>query len=303
MVESPYRSGWRRPASPNKDDRVPLHKLSTTTAWVIVDLEGAGRSVGMARLAPKVLQSGGVMPARSATYTAAAFGRQWGGATAGINATPEDRDEVLAAFRAEVAPLVEAGLSLQAGPGLEPTDLDGLSHPLPDPSLAARGAVAAAAAVLERDLGAARLAVAGGDEWTGAVGAALQDGTPATADLGGPVDADVLFVGGAPGIVDHEVAPHLNVGAVVPLSPIPVTARALAILTRAGSVVVPDFVSAAAPWLVSVDGLDPDGAVAKLADLAGAVAAGPGTWMAAAERAEAFLSTWRAELPFGRPLA
>jgi hypothetical protein len=90
---------------------------------------------------------------------------------------------------------------------------------------------------------------------------------------------------------------------VVPLSPAPVTARALAILGRAGAVVVPDFLSTAAPLLAAVapDGGDP---VLRVHDAVAAVAGeGTGMWMAAVAQAEAHLGSWQDALPFGRPLA
>ena len=67
--------------------------------------------------------------------------------------------------------------------------------------------------------------------------------------------------------------------------------------------VVPDFISTAAPLLAVLDpsGGDPLARVqASVAEVAGQ---GTGLWMAAVERAEDHLSTWQAELPFGRPLS
>ena len=70
-----------------------------------------------------------------------------------------------------------------------------------------------------------------------------------------------------------------------------------------GVVVVPDFLSTAAPTLAAVD---PDGADPMLrvhdavADLAGE---GTNLWMAAVAKAEQHLLTWQEQLPFGRPLS
>jgi hypothetical protein len=89
----------------------------------------------------------------------------------------------------------------------------------------------------------------------------------------------------------------------VPLTPVPVTARALAVLGKAGRTVVPDFLSTAAPLLATHD---PDGGdpVQRVRDAAIALAdQGPGMWLAAAKAAEDNLATWTAEKPFGRPLA
>jgi hypothetical protein len=82
-----------------------------------------------------------------------------------------------------------------------------------------------------------------------------------------------------------------------------VTARALAVLSRADVVVVPDFLSTAAPLLAA---FDPDGgdAVTRVHEAVEALTAeGTGLWMAAVAKAEEHLRTWQDQLPFGRPLA
>ncbi|HJR24910.1 MAG TPA: hypothetical protein VJ804_05520, partial [Acidimicrobiales bacterium] len=83
----------------------------------------------------------------------------------------------------------------------------------------------------------------------------------------------------------------------------PVTARALAVLGRAGATVLPDFLTTAGPLLAAVD---PDGGdpMLRVHDaVAGVAPAGAGAWMTAVEKAEAQLGTWQDALPFGRPLA
>jgi hypothetical protein len=42
----------------SKNDAVTIHKLAATDAFVVFDLEGAERSVGPTRLAPKILVDG-----------------------------------------------------------------------------------------------------------------------------------------------------------------------------------------------------------------------------------------------------
>ncbi len=89
----------------------------------------------------------------------------------------------------------------------------------------------------------------------------------------------------------------------MPLTPVPVTARALAVLGKADQVVIPDFLSTAAPLLARHDagGGDPVARIhAAVTDLA---EAGTGLWLAAAHQAESNLATWTDEKPFGRPLA
>jgi hypothetical protein len=130
--------------------------------------------------------------------------------------------------------------------------------------------------------------------------------TKADATLADPrLDApcDVLFVAGKAGVLDHSAAAAVQARTIVPLTPVPVTARALAVLGRAERVVIPDFLSTAAPLLATFDaaGGDPvqriHTAVTDLADQ------GTGLWLAAAKAAEANLATWTKEKPFGRPLA
>ena len=58
-------------------------------------------------------------PQSTVTYSFATFELRFGGASAGINAKPESRDDALAAFVEEVAPLVESGsVMLRPGTGL-----------------------------------------------------------------------------------------------------------------------------------------------------------------------------------------
>ncbi len=115
--------------------------------------------------------------------------------------------------------------------------------------------------------------------------------------------ADVLFCGSKAGAMTHEGAGRLQARTVVPIGPVPITAKALAVMTRAGVTYVPDFVSIAAPLLVGVGDSVTD-APAKLALVLKECGGHPeGLFVSACERAEAFLRTWQDTLPFGRPLA
>ena len=100
---------------------VTIKKLSTTNGFVWFDFDDAP-SVGLVRSAPKILQGGAEWLARSITYSFASFGIQQGGASAGINAVPDDRAASIAAFVEEVTPMVTDGsFRPNAGKGL-PTD-------------------------------------------------------------------------------------------------------------------------------------------------------------------------------------
>src|SRR5690606_26382572 len=131
---------------------------------------------------------------------------------------------------------------------------------------------------------------------------------PAFKVFGAP--CDVLFTGSKMGVLDHKGAAHVTAKAVVPTGPIPVTAKALAMLRRAGAVVMPDFVVLCGPLLAAWG--DANAAADTLekatrdavTGILGEVASHPdGHLLGACERAEAFLRTWRDTLPFGRPLA
>lgn len=283
---------------------VQVRKLDGTDAFVVVDLEGASRGVGVVRLAPKVLVDGAELLARSVTYTLAAFGVQATGVSAGINAKPDGRGAAVAAFCEAVAPVAaEGGFRLLPGTGVTADDLAPLGEaaaPL-DRDLAVRGAVAAAAALAS---GSAAVAGPAAGEWADGLAAAWPQ-TGGSWSGAGDLDAavDVLFVAGKAGIVDHEAAARVAAKAVVALTPVPVTAKAYAALNRASVAYVPELLSAAAPLLALAD---PDGGdpVERVARLAGEVAAAGGEpWRVLVDRAESFLATWQQQLPFGRPLA
>lgn len=125
-----------------------------------------------------------------------------------------------------------------------------------------------------------------------------------------PADVDVLLVGSKAGVLDHANAGRVRAGLVVPWGPVPVTAKALAILRRAGTDVLPDFVTTAGPSLASWPPVDVDDEARRRAvgDAVQSVVndvrqADDGPLLAACRRAEAFLATWQDTLPFGRPLA
>ena len=95
-----------------------VQRLSTTDGFIVWDIDDAKASAGVVRLAPKVLQDGAVLLARSTTYAFGAFSiAGHAGASAAINAKPDDREAALAAFVDEVRPLAEAG-TLQLSPSV-----------------------------------------------------------------------------------------------------------------------------------------------------------------------------------------
>lgn len=345
-----------------------VHKLETVDAFVVVDLEGATSARGIVRAAPKVLVDGATWLARSQTYQFGVFERPLSGASAGINAKPDERAGAVARFVDEIRPQVERGeLMLDAGKGIDPADLAplrevdarGAAYEARAPVLDAWGVRAAAEAACGGSLDGRTVAIEGFDRNGPALAQALvaagtritavstasgtavssrgfdldeltngwqahgADVTTTLADevtssagvLGAP--ADVLFVGSKAGVVGHAEAAHVSARLVVPTGPVPVTAKALAVLSRREVEVLPDFVTTAGAMLATIPrsaGDAPEsggsgGAVAtdpagEIADLTRSLLdeADP-TFLAACRRAEAFLSTWCDALPFGRPLA
>jgi glutamate dehydrogenase/leucine dehydrogenase len=281
---------------------VKVQRLSSTDGFIVWDLDAAATAAGVVRLAPKVLQDGALLLARTTTYAFASFGLEGhGGASAAINAKPEDRDVAVAAFLDEVAPLAESGqLRLAPGLGVTADELSRLGWTAPDPELLGAGAIAASAAL--GSLGERTAAVVGSGP---VVDAASEQVAKAGATLVEPrFDAacDVLYVAGKAGVLDHDTATTVKASTIVPLSPVPVTARALAVLGRAGCVVVPDFLSTVAPLLDTYDPGHPP--TQRISETTLALAGeGTGLWLAASLKAEENLAVWTKEKPFGRPLA
>jgi glutamate dehydrogenase/leucine dehydrogenase len=293
---------------------VRIHKLSDTDAFVVFDLDDADSAYGVTRLAPKILTDGAQLLARSTTYSFAAFALPRSGASAGINAKPDQRDIAVEAFVEEITPLAADGRFVtDPGLGLSEDDLALLRDYDPRPAelladgriveLTVAGALAAAGAVLG-GLEGRRVRVDGTSPVAEAARtAAGQSGADVVAADETDADIDLLLAGGRAGSIDDEAAAGITAKAVVPIAPVPMTAKAFATLSRAGSVYVPDFVSLAGPLLAGfdADGGDP---VERVRDLAAELAGeGTGLWMAAVTRAEDFLRTWQEKLPFGRPLA
>ena len=282
-----------------------VQKLESTDGFLLFDLDGAERSAGVARLAPKVLHDSAELLARSVTYSFAAFGLKLSGASAGINAKPENRDEAIAAFIDEVKPMVATGtLMLHASTGLSDGDLAALGIDPPDPALSAQGAIASAEAALGTLDGTTVAIVGAGPVADTARVTASDKGATVADDAGVDATADALFIAGKTGVIDHEAAESVKARIVVPLTPLPVTAKAYAAFRRADIVYVPDFIALAAPLLETFDASNSTDSVERVREVMVALAEeGPNAWLVAIGLAEAFLSTWQDGLPFGRPLA
>ena len=309
-----------------------IHKLTSTTAFVAIDLADAEASSGPVRWARKVLQGGAKDLARSQTYTYAVLGMKRGGASAGISAEAPDRDDAVAAFMAEAAGLVAEGTYLpDAAKGVSEADLAPLRDTDPrdtsrlsgeEPTFTQHCEALSAVACAEATIGslAGRTVAV---EASGVVAAELASmltgrGAEIVATAGSdsgaePLDsqADVYFVGSKMGVVNHVVAEKLTeASAVVPCGRLPLTAKALAVLRRAGVATPADFVALAGSTIAlwgdpsrSESDIETE-ITERISSMSKEFAAhADGPLLAACYQAEEFLSTWQDTLPFGRPLA
>lgn len=104
-------------------------------------------------------------------------------------------------------------------------------------------------------------------------------------------------------MLNHETLAETNVKTIVGLQPLTTTARGLAVASRAGAVIVPDFISAAGPTLGALEhSIDEIGSMTT-SILDALTGHGTNLFVAASEHAEAQLRTLTDTLPFGRPLA
>jgi hypothetical protein len=152
------------------------------------------------------------------------------------------------------------------------------------------------------------------DDPAGDVFASLASGEAAGIADVTAAGVDILAVGSKMSAVNHTDATAISAGVLVPTGWVPVTTRALAVLTRQGVAVIPDFIALAGAAPASGLGgtvvSDADAASAAT-DTVGAIMAevmnGVGDqWnnlvLAACARAEAFLTGRGHELPTTRPL-
>ena len=300
----------------------------TPQSFVVVDLEGAERSDGVARWAKKILLDGAANLARSRTYGWATVGEPVSGASAGISAPPEDRAEAVDGFVAAAVGSADR-IALDPGKGLDWSDLEsvrgadwrsplcsGTDAEALQRSLVAAGTVAAAGAACGGLDG--RRVVLEGPEPMGTVlaasftaaGATIVNAEDTTAGTALGSSGDLLCCGSAVGMIDHGAIGGLEVDWIVPWGPMPVTTRALAVGRRSGTTVLADFVSTVGPLLAAVaaDGDTVESVTARTTELVEAVTGEvlgheDGPLVGACLRAEAYLATWRDTLPFGRPIA
>lgn len=281
-----------------------MTSLVGVDGYTYADMDGPKHLVGPIRSARKVLPRTTIDLARHATYAAAIHQLDAAGGAAALNHDRSGDDQPFDSFAAEVAEWSSTSgfvghttLGLSAEEAGDALTIDGATHQ----------AAAIASSVASVDLNGLAVVIASQQDENALTAALTAAGTAAVAietDVTAALHttADVAFIRGNTGEIDHVVAADTTVGHIVGLQPLTITARGLAVASRTGAIVIPDFVSAAGPYLVA---LAPSVDVAALtrAAIDRIGNAGGDSFIRACELAEDHLRSWTTDLPFGRPLA
>ncbi len=278
-------------------------KLETVDGYTIIDIDGAARLVGPIRSAKKVLQRTTIDLVRHATYACAVHGLDAAGAAAALNHDRSGEDHSpIATFADELAAWAEVNTFVGAmSLGLSADEVGATLSPA---ATAAEDTVAASAAECVPD-GADNVVIASDIEESALALALGNLNVTVESDLGAALTsgADVVFVRGKTGVLNHQVLEDTNAKTIIGLQPLTTTARGLAVAGRAGAIVVPDFISAAGPVLAAL-GHSADEIVELTKTLLGNLTGhGVDLFVAASEHAETHMRTMTNSLPFGRPLA
>lgn len=276
----------------------------------MIDVAGASKAIGPVRLAKKVLQRTTEDYIRHATYALALHEIDGCGGAAALNHDRAAEDQTPIETFAEELSTWAASASFVAttGLGIGASEIGPTLHA--SAAMSAELIAASAAACIPADTSTIVI-VSDGDEPTvrnHLASSATVSVIPewATALTTG---ADVLLARGKTGSLNHDVASESNVGRIISLDPLLTTPRGLAVASRQGSIIVPDFLSASGAYLAalstsgSLDELVDEitrsthAAVERIGDV------GVGMFVRASELAEDHLRTWTSALPFGRPLA
>ncbi|MGI9605313.1 MAG: hypothetical protein ACR2P0_04160 [Acidimicrobiales bacterium] len=281
--------------------------FTNSDAYALIDIPEAPIVIGPVRQAKKVLQRTTQDLARHATYALAAFGVSGAGGAAALNLDPSAADDdSVQAFSGELSRWADrVGFSATGALGIDPDALRGLLRT----GSTAAPALAATARGAAGELSGARVIVttdAIDESLSNELEEASAGSIDCTSDLASAfaAGADVVFVRGSTGCVSHSTVDGIRAGRLVGLQPLTFTARGLAVATRAGVEVVPDFISAAGPVLAATgDKWPPERLRTVAAETTAAAGEHADMFVAAAEAAEANMRKWSERLPFGRPLA
>lgn len=300
-----------------------VRKLASTDAFIVVDFPDAP-AAGIVRRARKVLESSATDLARTATYAFGAFGIQRSGASAGINAEGDAIPGAIEAFVSELLPDAAAGkLRLDAGKGVTAAQLAELRQAAAVGPLAGSvdllnvGLVAATAWAVGGDLKGRTVVIEGKEDAPAGLADKLSEAGATVVDVWGVDEkpwlvwgakVDAILAGSKPGALTHQGAGMVTARAIVPWGPIPATTKAFAQLHRAGTTLLPDFVTTAGSWLGGEVQGDQDAATAEVVGriievLTKAGSHPDGVLLGACHLAEDFMASWQSTKPFGRPLA
>lgn len=316
---------------------MPVQKLQTIDGFIVRDFAETPSS-GIVRRGRKILQRSATDLARSATYAFAFHGIERGGASGGLNAEGDDEGPALLALVAELRDDLTSGhLELLPAKGIDGSELaealraaadddtgttdDAGTDPAVDDraDLLTAGVLAATAWALDGSIGGRRIFIEGDpedpihravtaaviDEGATVVEAKTTDDKPWTMWA---TKADALLVGSRPGTMNHQGAELLDVAAVVPWAPLPITTKALAVMIGRAITYVPDFISASGPLVANHLDAGSGEPHERIAEAVGEGLRALDTsqdplFIAACGEAERFLESWQDKLPFGRPLA
>lgn len=281
-------------------------KLETVDGYTIVDIDGAARLVGPIRSAKKVLQRTTTDLIRHATYASAIHGLDAAGAAAALNYDrSSDAESPIEAFSAELEGWAQSANFVGAvGMGLGAEEIGATLHS--SATNGAENAAASAVACLATN-GETKVVIASDGDEPALQSALSAIGVDAAveSDLAAALasEADAVFVRGKTGVLHHESLEGTNVGRIIGLQPLTTTARGLAVASRAGAVIVPDFISAGGPTLAALGHSAEEITTMTKAAMTTLADAGVDTFVAGSEHAEAHLRTMTDNPPFGRPLA
>ena len=239
---------------------------------------------------------------RHVTYALAVHGLDGAGAAAALNHNRSDEPDPIPAFIEEVTSWTASNnFGAHTGLGLSDDEIAGL---LVRPSGETfDGLIAATAVASAGDLTNATVVIASNRDEDELIGQLTSADVTIIEDLAAALatPSDVLFVRSGTGALHHEIVADTTAKKIVGLQALTITARGLAVASRAGAVVVPDFVSAAGPYLAAF-GID-DPATATAETMRTLDDTTPDLFVNACVHAETHLRTWADTLPFGRPLA
>ena len=280
-------------------------KFESVDGYTVVDLAGAARLVGPIRSAKKVLQRTTIDLVRHNTYACAVHGLNASGAAAALNYDrSSEADAPFEHFARELGTWAEENTFIgSTNMGLSPAE----AGPTLSASAARIAETVALSAASSLPKQATNIVIASPEEEPQITAALDGREFSQVADLAEALSsgAHAVLVRGKTGVLDHAVLEDTNVKSIIGLQPLTLTARGLAVATRAGVLTIPSFISAAGPTLAALGATDDQISTLTKKVLINLASTGDvrHLFVSACEHAEAHMRTLTDSLPFGRPLA